>query len=456
MFGLPGNPVSAMVTFELFVRPALRRMAGAPIARPSARLRARRRDDRESRIASRLPAGHADARAATASAPAHGRAGLGHPALDGAGRRPRRGPRRHDDRRRASTSTSSSCARSSRDPAERVDIFFSRVLRSARMTRALGALAAVATLAGGCASHGAVAELGSRSASFGRSWPSSASRRKSPARDLARVAPQIEALDVRTSETQATVRTMSGELQRFYKRRRSGRHPRWARRGRAWNPEPSPSGAASPGSSAARRRPSRRSSDRASRPCRHRRCRRRNPRHPCRWYRKRCRPESMPVQPPAPAPAAVRAGNPEQEYNAALATFRSREHGQAVLDSSTSSRSIPSTRWRERPVLDRRGVLGAARLSSGAGRVREGVGIRPGQGAGRAGQDPDSVTRDCVRRPAPSRRGSGSSAVSEVRGGGPGAIAPESERRLTPVGNRAPYLFGFFGGSGLFAILKPR
>jgi molybdopterin molybdotransferase len=28
-FGLPGNPVSCMVTFELFVRPALRRMAGA-------------------------------------------------------------------------------------------------------------------------------------------------------------------------------------------------------------------------------------------------------------------------------------------------------------------------------------------------------------------------------------------------------------------------------------------
>ena len=28
VFGLPGNPVSAMVTFELFVRPALRRMQG--------------------------------------------------------------------------------------------------------------------------------------------------------------------------------------------------------------------------------------------------------------------------------------------------------------------------------------------------------------------------------------------------------------------------------------------
>jgi molybdopterin molybdotransferase len=30
VFGLPGNPASALVTFELFVRPALRRMAGLP------------------------------------------------------------------------------------------------------------------------------------------------------------------------------------------------------------------------------------------------------------------------------------------------------------------------------------------------------------------------------------------------------------------------------------------
>jgi molybdopterin molybdotransferase len=28
VFGLPGNPVSSMVSFELFARPALRRMAG--------------------------------------------------------------------------------------------------------------------------------------------------------------------------------------------------------------------------------------------------------------------------------------------------------------------------------------------------------------------------------------------------------------------------------------------
>jgi len=41
VFGLPGNPVSAMVTFELFVRPALRRMLGAhAIERPRLRARA--------------------------------------------------------------------------------------------------------------------------------------------------------------------------------------------------------------------------------------------------------------------------------------------------------------------------------------------------------------------------------------------------------------------------------
>jgi molybdopterin molybdotransferase len=35
VFGLPGNPVSALVCFELFVRPALRRLAGHPEAGPS-------------------------------------------------------------------------------------------------------------------------------------------------------------------------------------------------------------------------------------------------------------------------------------------------------------------------------------------------------------------------------------------------------------------------------------
>jgi molybdopterin molybdotransferase len=39
-FGLPGNPVSAYVSFEVFVRPALRRMLGVePLHRPTVRAR---------------------------------------------------------------------------------------------------------------------------------------------------------------------------------------------------------------------------------------------------------------------------------------------------------------------------------------------------------------------------------------------------------------------------------
>src|SRR5206468_3505979 len=42
LFGLPGNPASSMVSFELFVRPALRRLLGfadAALARPLAPVR---------------------------------------------------------------------------------------------------------------------------------------------------------------------------------------------------------------------------------------------------------------------------------------------------------------------------------------------------------------------------------------------------------------------------------
>lgn len=46
VFGLPGNPVSAMVTFELFVRPALLRMGGGTVLqRPRLSARARSRID---------------------------------------------------------------------------------------------------------------------------------------------------------------------------------------------------------------------------------------------------------------------------------------------------------------------------------------------------------------------------------------------------------------------------
>jgi molybdopterin molybdotransferase len=62
VFGLPGNPVSAMITFHLFVRPALRALAGAD---PAGGTRARavldvplpRNANREEVVRCRLTAG---------------------------------------------------------------------------------------------------------------------------------------------------------------------------------------------------------------------------------------------------------------------------------------------------------------------------------------------------------------------------------------------------------------
>lgn len=51
IFGLPGNPVSSLLTFELFVRPALLRMAGhASVARPRAAARLEERIDKPAQL----------------------------------------------------------------------------------------------------------------------------------------------------------------------------------------------------------------------------------------------------------------------------------------------------------------------------------------------------------------------------------------------------------------------
>jgi tol-pal system protein YbgF len=200
------------------------------------------------------------------------------------------------------------------------------------MTRALGALAAVAIVASGCASHGAVAELGSEVSKLRSELAELRVAQEVTGRDLARVAPQIEALDVRTSETQATVRTMSGELQRFYKRAEAVDTAVGETRARVESlsqappapPRPAPPPPA-PSAITAVERPRVPAVPSPAVPPS-------QPAAPVPLVPQAVPAESMPVQPPAPAPAAVRAGNPEQEYNAALATFRSREHGQAVLD----------------------------------------------------------------------------------------------------------------------------
>ena len=205
------------------------------------------------------------------------------------------------------------------------------------MTRALGALAAVAILAGGCASQGTVAQLGSEVGKLRSELAELRVAQEVTGRDLARVGPQIEALDVRTSETQATVRTMSGELQRFYKRADAVDNAVGETRARVEALTPAPPPPAAPGptttssASAAVERPRVPSVPSPAVPPSQVAppaplVPQAVPAEPV--------PPIQPVQPQVapPAPAASRAGNPEQEYNAALATFRSREHGQAVLD----------------------------------------------------------------------------------------------------------------------------
>ena len=168
------------------------------------------------------------------------------------------------------------------------------------MSRALCALAAVAILASGCASRRAVAQL---EAEVGRLRAELAEMRiaqEVTARDLTRVAPQIQALDARTNETQSSLRGLSDEISRLTKRTDAADTALGEARAQVEALTTRPAAPAAP------------------------------PPAP---------PPAAPVErprvPAAPAPLAPptpRTGNPEQEYAAALATFRSREHGQAVLD----------------------------------------------------------------------------------------------------------------------------
>ena len=211
------------------------------------------------------------------------------------------------------------------------------------MTRALGALAAVAILAGGCATQGAVSDLTTEVKKLRSELAELRIAQEVTGRDLARVGPQIEALDARTSETQATVRTMSGELQRFYQRVDAVDNAVGETRARvealtqapAAPPAPAPAPPPpppAPSAIAAVERPRVPAVPPPTVPPG-------QAAPPMPLVPQAVPPESVPavaaVQPPQPAPpapSAARAGNPEQEYSAALATFRSREHGQAVLD----------------------------------------------------------------------------------------------------------------------------
>jgi tol-pal system protein YbgF len=200
------------------------------------------------------------------------------------------------------------------------------------MTRALCALAAVAMLAGGCASRGAVSEFGAEIGKLRSEVSELRLAQEVTARELARVAPQIQALDARTSETQSSMRALTADIARLSRRSDAVDTSLGETRARveALTPavaSPAVAAQAQTGAPSAIERP------RVAPP-------------PAPLI-----PQSMtplpsappapfpppaPIPPPAqvapPAPAAPRAAGPEQEYSAALATFRSREHGQAVLD----------------------------------------------------------------------------------------------------------------------------
>ena len=98
--GLPGNPVSSMVAFELFGRPAILKMMGKTGLPPPDRAGDRGRPHHEHRRPARLPGPLRRHRARrTLLRPPHRRAGLRHPDVDGARQRPDDHPRRRRRRR---------------------------------------------------------------------------------------------------------------------------------------------------------------------------------------------------------------------------------------------------------------------------------------------------------------------------------------------------------------------
>ena len=198
---------------------------------------------------------------------------------------------------------------------------FSRVLRSARMSRALCVVAALAILVTGCASRSRVSRLELEVARLRAELAAARSSQDLTTADLARIAPEVRALDERTTETQSGVKALSEEVARLGRRVDAADRAISDTRARVEAlavPVSTPPVAVAPP---------------PARPAV-------SPPAP---------PVVTPTQPPAvttapspvltPAPGerpreaqAPHAISPEQVYAAALAAFRSREHGQAVLD----------------------------------------------------------------------------------------------------------------------------
>ena len=169
--------------------------------------------------------------------------------------------------------------------AREVDLVFPGVLPSARMNRALGAAAIMAVLASGCASRGAVHRLQSELDRLRTEMSELRSAQDTTSRDVTRARNDLAALDARLAEAQGGARSVAEEIARLSTR--------------------ADAAAATIGET--RTRVEKLAASATARP-------------------------SAPAEALHPVPPAERRAEPEQAYAAALATFRAREHGQAVLD----------------------------------------------------------------------------------------------------------------------------
>src|SRR5213594_3530475 len=114
---------------------------------------------------------------------------------------------------------SSSSAR--RYPARRylarpeIDFVFVRVLRSARMTRALAILAAMVVVATGCATRGAVTRLRADLAQLRSELAYTRAAQETAIQDIAHATAELRALDARTRELAGRVRETADEAARL-------------------------------------------------------------------------------------------------------------------------------------------------------------------------------------------------------------------------------------------------
>jgi tol-pal system protein YbgF len=154
------------------------------------------------------------------------------------------------------------------------------------MTRALTALAIVALALAGCASRGSVQRVQAEAGAVRADLTELRRAQESTARDLARTVAELRTVETRATELQAALRTSQEEATQLRARLDAAEREIRETRTQATAPAPGPLARV---------------------------------------------PSGTPRPEPA-RPDIARADSPESAYAAAMAMFRAREHGQAVLD----------------------------------------------------------------------------------------------------------------------------